>query len=781
MKKLKILFICSYPPRECGIATFSQDLITSLKKCFGASIEIEVCALENDCCDIDGYPPEVSYWIEAQKLDSFFKVADKLNEREDIGMVCVQHEFGLFGGDYGSHLVAFLLKLDIPISCVFHTVLPNPDEKRTKIVQALGDLSEKLIVLTNKSAEILESDYHIDTNKLAVIPHGTHIVLWKEKQRLKNRYGFQNKNVLSTFGLLSENKNIETALRALPKILQKFPNTVYLVLGKTHPDIIKREGETYRNALLTIVDDLDIKDHVIFINEYLELTRLLEYLSLSDVYLFSSKDPNQAVSGTFAYAMSCGNPVISTPIPHSKECLDPSTGILLNDFEDPIEISDAVIDLLEQPFIATSMGKNAFIKMRAFSWENVAISYSDIFQDYLQDSNSLDFSLPPIKTDHIEDMTTDFGMLQFSNFSEPDTSFGYTLDDNARALIAMLMYYKKKRNDKVLRLIEIYMDFIVFCQQDDGLFYNYVDFEGQFTVQNTEVNLEDSNGRAIWALGYVLSHTENLPKSLVTKAENCFKNVMQNVADFNSPRAIGFILKGLYYYQENKPKTQYNQLAETLAQELLRVFNITSDKKWEWFEDYLTYANSILPEALLYAWLITKNKKYKDVAETTFDFLLSQYFMKGQIKVISNDGWFHKRNKRTFHGEQPIEVAYTILSLDLFYRVTHKKKYAKQLHTAFSWFLGNNHLKQIMYNPVNGACYDGLEKENININQGAESSLCYVMARLVVEGYPLEVGLKENKLDLSLKMDSASKRGKKIIQEKCIGKSLKIERNVSNS
>tara|TARA_B100001063_G_scaffold234373_1_gene251689 strand:- start:5046 stop:7370 length:2325 start_codon:yes stop_codon:yes gene_type:complete len=751
MKNHKILFVCSYPPRECGIATFSQDLIRTLKRCFGSTMDIEVCALENECCDANDYPEEVTYKIDAQELNSFFKVANKLNERDDIGMVCIQHEFGLFGGDYGSHLVAFLLKLDIPISCVFHTVLPNPDKKRTKIMQALGDLSEKLIVLTNKSAEILESDYHIDTNKLAVIPHGTHIVLWKEKQRLKNRYGFQNKNVLSTFGLLSENKNIETALRALPKILQKFPNTVYLVLGKTHPDIIKREGETYRNALLTIVDDLDIKDHVIFINEYLELTRLLEYLSLSDVYLFSSKDPNQAVSGTFAYAMSCGNPVISTPIPHSKECLDPSTGILLNDFEDPIEISDAVIDLLEQPFIATSMGKNAFVKMRAFSWENVAISYSDIFQDYLQDNNSLDFSLPPIKTDHIEDMTTDFGMLQFSNFSEPDTYFGYTLDDNARALIAMLMYYKQKRDGKILRLIEIYMDFIVFCQQDDGLFYNYVDYEEQFTNQNTEVNLEDSNGRAIWALGYVLSNTENLPKSLVAKADNCFKNVIHNAADFKSPRAIGFILKGLYYYQENEPKTHYNQLADTLAQELLRIFNITSDKKWEWFEDYLTYANSILPEALLYAWLITKNKKYKDVAETTFDFLLSQYFMKGQIKVISNDGWFHKRNKRTFHGEQPIEVAYTILSLNLFYRVTHKKKYAKQLHTAFSWFLGNNHLKQIMYNPVNGACYDGLEEENININQGAESSLCYLLARLIVEDYPLEVGLKETKSDLKLK------------------------------
>ncbi|WP_245794908.1 glycosyltransferase [Flaviramulus basaltis] len=712
-------------------------MITSLKNCFGATMQIEVCALENECCDMDDYPEEVSYKINAQELSSFFKVANKLNERDDIGMVCVQHEFGLFGGDYGSHLIAFLLKLDIPISCVFHTVLPHPDKKRTKIVQALGDLTEKLIVLTNKSAEILERDYHIDKNKIAIIPHGTHIVLWKEKQRLKNKYGFQNKNVLSTFGLLSENKNIETALRALPKAIHKFPNTIYLVLGKTHPEIIKREGETYRDSLIAMVDGLGIKDHVIFINEYLELNKLLEYLSLSDIYLFSSKDPNQAVSGTFSYAMSCGNPVISTPIPHSKECLNPSTGILLNDFENHLEMSNAIIDLLEQPLIASSMGKNAFTKMRAFSWENAAISYSDIFQEYLQYDAPLDFSLPPIKTDHIEDMTTHFGMLQFSNFSEPDTSFGYTLDDNARALIAMLMYYKRKRTNNVLQLIEIYMDFIVFCQQDNGLFYNYVDYKEQFTEQNTEVNLEDSIGRTIWALGYVLSNTENLPKGLVTKSENCFKSVIQNVANFKSPRAIGFILKGLYYYQENESKIQYNEIAETLAEELLRIFHISNDKEWVWFEDYLTYANSVLPEALLYAWLITKNKKYKDVAETTFDFLLSQYFMKGEIKVISNDGWFHKRNKRTFHGEQPIEVAYTILSLDIFYKVTHKKKYAKQLHTAFSWFLGNNHLKQIMYNPVNGACYDGLEKENININQGAESSICYLMARLIVEQYPL--------------------------------------------
>lgn len=739
MKKLKILFICSYPPRECGIATFSQDLITSLKKCFGASIEIEVCALENDCCDIDGYPPEVSYWIEAQKLDSFFKVADKLNEREDIGMVCVQHEFGLFGGEYGSHLVAFLLRLNIPVSCVFHTVLPSPDLKRLKVMQALDDLSEKFIVLTNKSAEILEKDYSIEQSKIRVIPHGTHIVLWKEQQALKKKYGFQDKLVLSTFGLLSKNKGIETTLRALPKVLDNFLNTIYLVLGKTHPEVVKNEGETYRKSLMELVNQLGLNDNVIFVNEYLELKTLLEYLTLSDIYIFSSKDPNQAVSGTFAYAMSCGNPVISTPIPHSRECLDPSTGILLSGFEDTLEISNAILNLLQQPALRSSMGKNAFTQMRAFSWENVALSYAYVFQEYLKNQKPLEFVLPTIKIDHIENMTTDFGILQFSNFDEPDTSFGYTLDDNARALITMLMYYEQKAWEKTLRLLEIYLNFIMFCQQESGEFYNYVDYKENFTDQNSEVNLEDSNGRAIWALGYLISEASQLPEHLVIKAESCFKKAIPYISSFKSPRAIGFVIKGLYFYQKHNKDTTYSSLAKTLADELMRIFHISADNQWEWFEDYLTYANSVLPDALLYAWRITKDQKYREVAEITFDFLLSQYFMKGQIKVISNDGWFHKRNKRVFHGEQPIEVAYTILTLDLFYKVTKKKKYARQLHTAFSWFLGNNHLQQIMHNPVNGGCYDGLEKKNVNINQGAESGLCYLMARLIVEKYPSEI------------------------------------------
>ena len=739
MEKHKILMLTSYPPRECGIATFARDLAAAIQKSFGTSLEIEVCALENGCDLGRNYPTEVTYTLNSNELDSFFSVADKLNERNDIGMVCIQHEFGLYGGEYGSHLIAFLLRLNIPVCCIFHTVLPHPDEKRLKVVQALENLSEKLIVLTQKSADILIGDYEVNHRKISVIPHGTHIVLWKRKQELKEKYGFKEKRVLSTFGLLSENKNIETALRALPEVLKHFPDTVYLILGKTHPEVVKKEGEKYRGQLEKLVEELGIAKAVIFVNEYLPLPTLLEYLTFTDIYLFTSKDPNQAVSGTFAYAMSCGSPVISTPIPHAKECLDPATGILLKDFGNPKEISEALLNLLAQPMVGVKMGRNAFSKMRASSWENVAIAYSQLFQEYLRYDSPLEFQLPPIKTNHLEDMTTDFGMLQFSQFCEPDPSSGYTLDDNARALVAMLMYFRLYKKNKALHLASIYLNFIEYCQQDDGLFYNYVNYGRQFSPQNKEVNLEDSNGRAIWALGYLLSDTDGLPEKMKVKAENCLKKAVQADIGFKSPRAIGFALKGIYYYHQANPDIILTKTAETLADELLRIYHITSDQTWQWFEDYLTYANPILSEALMYAWLITKNKTYKEIGEITFDFLLSHYFMKGQIKVISNDGWFDKRNKRSFHGEQPVEVAYTIFCLDLFYKLTHKKKFADQLKVAFSWFLGNNHLKQIMYNPANGASYDGLEKNNVNINQGAESGLCYFISRLMMEQYPFKV------------------------------------------
>lgn len=753
-KGIKMLLVSSYPPRECGLATFSNDFVNAVGTVFGETLPIEICALENENGTFQ-YSEEVTYTLSTGCLDNYRLLAEKINKRNDIGMVCIQHEFGLFGGEYGDYLLAFLLALNKPVVTVFHTVLPRPDDKRKKIVQAIADLSEKIITLTKKSLAILTTEYACHPSKIAVIPHGTHIVLWGQREKLKTKYDYSDKMVLATFGLISENKSIETVLHALPEIVAKYPEVVYLVLGKTHPEIIKREGEKYRKMLINTVQELHLENHVVFINEYLKLEQLLEYLNLTDIYLFTSKDPNQAVSGTFAYAMSCGCAIVSTPIPHVIETLD-GAGILLEGFGQPLQFQKAIFRLIENVEERVEMGRNAYAVTHATTWENVAIQYGLLFGELANKTASLKFNLPPIKLDHLKELTTDFGMLQFSKFSLPNPASGYTLDDNARALINVVMHYETHKDETVLDLANIYLNFIEGMQREDGLFDNYMNYEQQLTSQNTEVNLEDSNGRALWSLGYLIAHQEILPLELVLRAKNCWDKAIERIHETSSPRAIAYTIKGLYhYYAVNKEEVIKNHV-EQFANKLLEHYNIHSEDNWYWYEDYMTYANNVLPEAMLFSYLITENLRFKSIAEITFDFLLSHYFMKGQIKVISNNGWFKKKNERAFHGEQPIEVATTIVALDLFYEITGNNKYKNQLEIAFSWFLGNNHLHQIMYNTKNGASYDGLEDTQININQGAESTLCFFKAQLIMEkysrklsGHALEEHLFSSQLNLN--------------------------------
>lgn len=731
---IKMLLVSSYPSRECGLATFSNDIVEAVANVFGDTLPIEVCALENEGQNFE-YSEEVKYTLSTSKIDDYRLVAEKINERNDIGLVCIQHEFGLFGGEYGDYILSFILALNKPIITVFHTVLPNPDDKRKKVVHAIADLSDRIVVLTKNSQNILIQDYEVVSAKTVVIPHGNHTVLWEQKEKLKNEFNFSDRIVMSTFGLISENKGIETVLYALPEIVSCYPEVVYLVIGKTHPEILRREGEKYRDSLIEIVKKQNLENNVIFVNEYLELKELLDYLTLSEIYLFSSKDPNQAVSGTFAYAMSCGCAVISTPIPHAKEALHHENGILLNGFDQSDEFQDAIFRLIKDNETRIAMGKNAFAASSATTWKNIAIQYRLLFDQLTNREDDLKFNFPPIKLDHIEKLTTDYGILQFSKFSQPDPESGYTLDDNARALINMVLYNKVYPNENCLELASTYLNFIEGIQEEDGWFNNYKDFEGQLTSQNGEVNLEDANGRALWSLGTVISHRDTLPLEMISQAVQCWDKAIKKIDNIKSPRAIAYAIKGLYHYYLAYKNEDIKLSIEKLADELLRHYDIHSEENWCWYEDYMTYANNVLPEAMMYSYLITGNLKYKKIALITFDFLLSHYFMKGQLKVISNRGWFKKENERIFYGEQPIEVATTIIALDLFYEITQNKKYKDQLQLAFVWFLGNNHLKQIMYNPENGASYDGLEDTHVNINQGAESTLCFFKARLIMEKY----------------------------------------------
>lgn len=728
----ELLIITSYPPRECGIATYSQDLRNAMTAKFGDSFSIKICALESTLSDFE-YPDEVKYILNTQNEDDFLSLAEKINLDDSISMIYLQHEFGLFGGNYGDYLLKFLVNNSKPVAITMHTVLPNPNDNLKDIVQKIAFYCEEIIVMTNNSAKILTENYAISKDKINVIAHGTHLVSPTSDDKKTLRSNFSDRIVLSTFGLISEGKSIETALEALPKIVSKFPNVLYLIIGKTHPEIIKKEGEKYRDFLYETVNRLHLQNNVKFINSYLSLNELKEYLSRTDIYLFTAKDPNQAVSGTLAYAMACGCPVISTPIPHAKELLD---GAGLNfGFQNSNELAEAAIKLLYEPELRREMSSNALHKISPTSWQNSAIAHVNIAQKNSKNSNvPLQYKLPDINLKHIKRLTTEHGMIQFSNISSPDLTTGYTLDDNSRALVAMVTHYKIYNQKSDLELIKTYLHFIIFCQKYDGSFLNYVDKNGNFTENNSEENLEDSNGRAIWALGKFCINEALFDEDLRRKANYALQKSFETIKKLSSPRAISFVIKGLYHYNINKKNPNVTQIITTLADNLVSKYRGVSDEKWQWFENYLTYANSVIPEAMLCAAISTNSKLYEDIAIKTFDFLLSVTFKEDMIKVVSNKGWYKKGIEANVYGEQPIDVVYTVLALCTFYKYFEvKKKYFDKMESAFNWFLGKNHLNQIVYNPQTGGCFDGLEENHINLNQGAESTVSYLMSRLAFE------------------------------------------------
>jgi glycosyltransferase involved in cell wall biosynthesis len=723
----EVLFVTSFPPRECGIATFSQDLILSLNEQFDKSFSCSVCALESNT-EVHNYAQIPAFILNTDEEISYLETALSINSNERIELVVIQHEFGFFSKNEAFFKMFYdsILK---PTVFVFHTVLPSPDQKLLLSIQDMSTAASAIIVMTKDAAKILIETYNVPSHKISVIPHGTHLISPVNKNYLKQKYNLEDKNVLSTFGLLGSSKSIETTLFALPEIIKHHPDTLFLILGKTHPGVLKSDGEAYRDYLISIVDRFELQDHVRFVNEYLPLPILLEYLQLTDIYLFTSKDPNQAVSGTFSYAISSGCPVISTPIPHAKEVFENGGGVII-DFQDSQQLADEAISLLDNESVRDEISVNSFHKMASTVWQNSAISYGLLFNKLSFNKIKINFRVPPISLDHVNSLTTKFGIIQFSKLSVPDLNSGYTLDDNARALISISQHFELFRDLKDLKLIETYLDFIAKCIKHNGVFLNYVNSEYEYTEQNFLENLEDSNGRAIWALGYIYSLKSILPLNIHQKSKDLLDLAIPNLLKIHSTRAMAFIIKGLQHYYSKES----TEIIEALALRMANMYKHEKNNQWYWFERYLTYANGLLPEAMLCAYSRTNIVEYRTIALESFDFLMSIIFVEDKIKVVSNKGWLVKDTFHQHHvgGEQPIDVAYTILALEKFYEIFKKDSYKQNATIAFNWFLGANHLNQIVYNPKTGGCFDGLEEKQVNLNQGAESTLSYLLARLAI-------------------------------------------------
>ena len=722
-----ILFISSYPPRECGIATFTQDLTAAFDKKFNPLVKTKICALNEQATSIYNYNGNVMHQIAATELENYVSFAQKINALDNIKLVNVQHEFGIFGGRWGDYLIPFLQALEKPVVITFHSIIPKPGHYLKKVVKLISAQSQAIVVMNKLSQKILTKHYNVPQYKISYIPHGIPQVIYGSGEEYKKKLGLENNIVLSTFGLINKNKGIEYTIRALPKIVKKFPNLVYLIVGETHPNVRKKEGEKYRNFLNKQIKKLGLKNNVKFYNKYISLEEIIRFLQATDLYVSTSIDSKQSVSGTLSYALGCGRPVISTPTNYAKHIINERNGILVR-FRNSHDVSKAILSLISNEKIMRKMGACAYKDTRPMIWPNVAESYFKLYKK-LAKIETEENKLPEIKFDHIIRLTDNFGVIQHARYSKPEKRFGYSLDDVARALIISAMHYKNNPSLQLENLMNIYIDFIKFAQRENGSFVNIVSFR----KEKDETCEEDVQGRAIWALGYI-SAQNYLPKKIKTEALKYFKKSLPYLKEIKAPRSIAFAMTGLYFYLKSFPQDlKLRKKFEKLADHLVELYEQNASYDWPWFENFLTYSNSKLPEALFYAYSLLKKKQYLKVAQSSLNFLDSITFGPKYYAPIGQKGWYFKDKNRAYFDQQPEDVSSIVQTKITAYKITKDKKHLDDALKAFQWFLGKNYLELMVYDELTGGCHDGLGQYELNLNQGAESSICYLMARLSFE------------------------------------------------
>jgi glycosyltransferase involved in cell wall biosynthesis len=725
-----IVYLSTYPPRECGIATFAQDLTQSIDATFNPRIKTKIIALNTSKSDSYIYPSKVIYQIDQTDKKTYVKAAEKINSLPQVKCVNIQHEYGIHGGKWGSNLIKFLETLNKPVVMTMHTVSPSPDPYMYKVTLKIISLVDKIIVLTEQAKEVLINRYQIDHEKINVIPHGIHPVLFTYPKKIKRKIGLNNKLVLSTFGLLSRGKGIEYVIKSLPEVVKRYPNVLYLVIGQTHPVVRRREGESYRRELLKLVKELKLTDNVKFYDRYLSLNEIIKFLQATDIYISTSLDPNQTVSGTLSYALGTGRCIVSTSFPQAKEIINEHNGILVN-FKDPQGYSNAILKLLNNSSRLEDMYLYAYTSTRNMLWSNIAISYLNVFNKAAPQISIEDKNLPLIKLEHLRRMTDSFGLFQFAKYTHPDPKYGYTIDDNARALIVAASLYQQNQTHPALNLTQTYLNFIQQCQKNFR-FLNYVNYQQELlNDENHKVDLADSNGRAVWALAYLISLSK-IPKSIKKQAGFILSKWVEHYQSDTSARYNAFVIKGLVCLQPRHKFSNYKKIVEESADFLCKIYQQNSDENWKWFEDSLTYANGILPESLFLAYRLIRKDIYKEIAEESLNFLIKNSFQ-GPIYVpIGQNNWYKKGSERNLYDQQPEDITAMVQALKAAFKITKKRIYKELMFKTFYWFLGNNLLGVQIYDKKTGGSFDALTPNGVNLHQGAESTVSYLLARLTV-------------------------------------------------
>jgi glycosyltransferase involved in cell wall biosynthesis len=732
----KIAFIGDYLPRLCGIATFTHDLLHAVTSRYPKT-ECEVVAV-NDQAEGYEYPPEVRFEIAEQELDGYHRAADFLNF-SNVDLVCLQHEFGIFGGTAGAHIVALLKDLRMPVVTTLHTVLREPNHDQRRVMQQLAQLSARIVVMSARGQAILRDIYSISEDKIDVIPHGIPDMPFVDPNFFKDQFNVEGKNVLLTFGLLSPNKGIEYVLQALPQVLRDFPDTVYIVLGATHPDLVREHGENYRLSLERMTRDLGIKKNVAFYNRFVELHELTEFIGAADIYITPYLNPAQITSGTLAYAFGCGTAVISTPYWHAEELLAEDRGALVP-FGDSAAIAKEIGALLRDETRRHAMRKRAYLLGREMIWSNVGYLYMSAFQRARRSSaqtarrppviRTLDerpLELPRVRLEHLLRMTDSTGIFQHATNTIPNFREGFCTDDNARALVASVMLEELGLDGpEVQRASAAYAGFLEYAHiPETGRFRNFLNFDRRWAE---EAGSDDSLGRAIWALGTCVGRSRQT--GLQFWAVRLFEGALSAVLEAGSLRAWAFALLGVHEYLRRLSGDRFaNQVREVLTDRLIAAFHATSAPDWPWFENLVSYDNAKIPHALILSGRWSDHHEALDIGLRSLRWLCQvQHTPKNFFRPIGSNGFFPRGESPAELDQQPIEAHAMVSACIEAFRATDDDFWLDEARFAFEWFMGRNHLGIPLYSSATGGCYDGLHADRVNQNQGAESNLAFLLS-----------------------------------------------------
>ncbi|MEI8292982.1 MAG: glycosyltransferase family 4 protein [bacterium] len=734
--KTKAAILGDYPPRKCGIATFTRDLRDALHS-NRPDWDCPVVTV-TDPGGSYNYPPEVRFEIPEPDAPGYERAADFLN-LSHADVLCLQHEFGIFGGPAGGHINSLLRRARMPVVTTLHTVLADPSPEQRRAFSEIIEYSGKLVVMTNRGAEMLRDIHGVPEEKISVVPHGIPDIPFSDPNFYKDHFGVAGRPVLLTFGLLSPGKGIEYAIQALPDIAREHPDVVYIVLGASHPNLVRHNGESHRRSLEQLAKDLGVERNVMFVNRYVENAELCEFIGAADIYLTPYLNESQITSGTLAYCFGAGKAVVSTPYWHAAELLSGDRGVLVP-FRDSKAIANAVLELFSNDARRHAMRKQAYLMGRGMVWSEVAADYERIFDEARQGFQARGRRLPPkasvfgnaeplqaFRLGHLRRMTDSTGIFQHAIFTVPWFEHGYCTDDNARALLLTVLLEELNEFDEPVRAIQsataAFLQF-AFCGES-GRFRNFMGFDRQWIEGRGS---EDSHGRAIWALGAVVGRTRQA--GLRAWATSLFERSMQVVEEFTSPRAWAFAILGLHeYFRSLHGDLHANRRRDALAGRLFTLFQRNASTDWPWCEDIAAYDNPRIAQALILAGRFTGDEAMKNTGLLALAWLMEkQTGIEGCFRPIGSNGFWKRGTEPALHDQQPLEAAAAVSACIEAFHATGDSSWEKSARCAFDWFLGRNDLRLPLYDPSTGGCFDGLHDNRVNQNQGAESTLSFLLA-----------------------------------------------------